>query len=309
MDILWGTKAAASDAWAGAVVGVIIDSEARRATHVLVRLGWIIRRVIAVPIDGAGRSDANAVYFDMAFSEMRALPSDDASGLRLSRETRVAFHDRSGRRVLGVRMSDGDKRLTHLVLKGKITENRLLLALEDISGIEADFFATADEGLEPDDLPSYRMDDDIENDIWEALFASGDISPTDLQGVEIAVVDGQATLAGNVRERATAKDIGVILRNVEGVLSVEDAAASDREVELSLAAYLSREHRDIFDQLLVHCQMGRIEISGAIPTEASMHAILQQVRSTPGVRTVEENLVIANAAPGETEHEVSEARP
>ena len=309
MDILWGMKAAASDAWAGSVVGAIVDAEHRRVTHVMVRRGAIMRRIIAVPIGSAGRGDANAVYFDMTFSDMRALPADTASGIRLGHDTRAEFGGGGGPRVMGVRMSDDDKHLTHVVLKGMIMENRLLLALEDIGGIDEDYITTAEEALEPDDLPSYRRDGDIENDAWEALFASGDLSPTDLHGIAIAVVDGRVAITGNVREREAARDIGDILRTIEGVLSVEDEAVSDRELEISITALIAREHWAVRDQLLIHCQMGRVEIGGPMPTAASLHAIMQQMRSMPGVRSVEDKLVMANTVLDEPGQEVSAATP
>ena len=309
MDILWGTKAAASDAWAGTVLGALISPGHRRITHLLIRQGFVFRRSIVMPIERAARSDADAVYFDMTSSEMRALRSDSVSDLSLSRRTQAEFHNGRRPRVLGVRISDEDRGLTHLILSGLIGEDRLLLSLQGVGELEGDVIAITDDALEPDDLPSYRRDRDMKSDAWEALYASGYISPTDLHGIEIAVAEGRAILTGNVRERDAAEDIGVILRNVEGILSVEDGTVSDRELEMSLTALLAREHRDISDRLRVHSQLGRIEISGPALAETSMHAIMQLVSSMPGVLAVEERSATPNAVPGEPEQKVSEARP
>ena len=309
MDIIWGTKAAASDAWAGTVLGALISPGHRRITHLLIRQGLVFRRRIAIPIDKAARSDADAVYFDMASSEMRAMRSEDVSDLSLSRRTRVEFHGGRRPHVKGIRISDEDGGLTHLVLSGLIGEDRLLLSLRGVGELDGDIVAINDDALEPDDLPSYRRDMDIKSDAWEALYASGYVSPTDLHGIEIAVAEGRAMLTGNVRARDAAEDIGVLLQNVDGILSVEDGIVSDRELEMGLTALLAKEHWDISERLLVHSQLGRIEISGPAPEDASMPAIMQLVRSMPGVREVEHKPATANAFPGVPEQEASEARP
>ncbi|MCH7625572.1 MAG: BON domain-containing protein [Chloroflexi bacterium] len=227
----------------------------------------------------------------------------------MSRKTHARFHNGRNPHVKGIRLSDESGELTHLILSGMFGEDRLLLSLQGVGEIVEDVIVITDDALEPDDLPSYRQDRAIESDGWEALYASEDISPTDLHGIVIAVVDGRVAVTGNVRERKAAEDVGASLRKVEGVLSVEDETFSDREIEMSLTVVLAKEHRDVSSRLLVHSQLGRIELSWPASADASMHATMQLVRSVPGVRAVENNLARANAFPVGPEQEASEAKP
>ena len=290
MDLTWGKGVASTDRWFGVLDGVWTASEGRRATHLVVKRGFLLSRKFTVPFEHLARCNRDGVYLGLSTLELLALPragggNSGPSGVLLDRSTGVMLDGGLRPRLTGVRISSDATSLTHVMLKLRgLARRTMTLPLDSIAELRAGQIAAS---LGPPDLPSlpsYRPDPDIETDVWEVL------SPVDMKGIALTVTDGIAVLEGNVRTPEVSDEASRLARSVEGVASVESRLVSDWEINLAVAEALAHIDPSLSESVAVHCHLGTVSLQGLVRSERAKRAILQGAREVRGVRAVTDEI-------------------
>ena len=291
MDLIWRTGVAATDAWAGSLEGALVASDTMRVTHLVVKRGLLLSTRFVAPFERLARGDHQGLYLDIPIAEVLGLPKlrglhEDPSQVALTPRTHILLADGSQLRLKGLRLSQGVPSLTRLVV-GRAGRVSFLLALDKVIELGISNITVGIGQGELSSLPTYRLDEGIDEDLWEALCAAEGISDTDLEGVRVQVVDGLATLEGNVRTSSAVAAAEGTAWAVNGVADVKNRLISDWDIELAVASYISRESPGLSGHIVVHIQLGRVTLEGNLPPKSDKNKIIDGVSSIPGVLSVE----------------------
>ena len=210
----------------------------------------------------------------------------------LTPRTQVLCSDGKRLRLNGLRLSREDNSITHLISGKRTGSGNILLAIDKVTGISTARISLSIGSGELGALPAYRRDRDIENDLWEVLYASDEIIDADLKGVQAHVVDSVVVLQGNVRDPIAAAETERLARTVKGVVGVKNELANGRDVGLAVATYVAKEARELLDGIFIHSQLGTITLSGYASSEEVKSELVHDIPSIAGVRGVEDGVQI-----------------
>ena len=302
MDLNWGMPVASADTWVGILAEVVLAVDENRVTHITVRRGLVLSRRFIVPVRHLKRWDHEGLYLNVPVSEVLDLPKLPLEGgtgpaANLSPRTRIVLDDRTGLRLKGLRLERQDSSLTHLIVaRPGLGRRSLLLPLDRIIELGSARIALDLETADLIGFPDYRLDRDIKGDVWEALYASEQMSQVDLKGIRVHVVDGLVALEGNVRTSSVARQAVAIAASVSGVAGTDDRLVSDWEIDLAVASYVSKQVPEYSAGIVVHTQLGTVILEGHLSSDQARDAIARGIRSIAGVRSVE-NLVDTPSPP------------
>ena len=305
MDLSWGRGVASTDAWIGPLDGAVVALDANRVTHLIVKRGPLFPRRYVVPIERLERWDQEGLYLGVSILEVFTMPAIRDHGgspgtAALTPRTRVVPNDGVSLRLKGLRLTQGEHALTHLIVSHRpLGQRSLLLPADKAAGLDSRQI-TLGIGMgraEIDNLPAHRLDHHIESDIWEALYASADISQVDLKGVVVHVVDGVVALEGNVRGPQAAQQAEGVVSSVSGVVGVNARLMDDRDIDLAVASYISREAPRLAADVIVHTQLGTVILQWTVPSTHVRRAMIYGIRLIPGVQVVEDRLEVRAPAP------------
>ena len=293
MDLIWGAGVASTDAWIATLDGAIVSRDDNRVTDLVIKRGLIRPSRFAAPVERAERCDPDGIYLSLSTPDLSALLSvgqtETDSSAAVTSRTRVLLEDGSRLRLRGLRTSREDCCLTDLIAGfAAPVRRRLLVPVDAVTLLGRDEIGVSIRGPELDGLPSYRLDRDIEDDLWEALYSSGELSRADLGGIRLRVEDGLVTLEGNVKASSVGTEIKAALSPVDGVAGVTNRLVSDWDVDLAVASYISGAVPKRSNGILVHTQLGTVRLDGHIAKEVDRDPIVQGVRSIAGVVAVED---------------------
>ena len=142
------------------------------------------------------------------------------------------------------------------------------------------------------DQPVYRYDSDIERDLWEVLRESQELSPVDVQGVQMGVSNGDVVLEGNVRDRTAVEQVRRLVGAVDGVLSVDGRLVNDWDLELGIASAVARIDSGLSGGVEVSSHLGTVALRGRVPSRQVKEAVLRAAAGVEGVRHVREVLSV-----------------
>ena len=295
MDLIWGAGVASTDAWIATLDGAIVALDGNRVTDLVIKRGLIRPRRLAAPLERAKRCDPEGIYLSLSTPDVSALSSagqaETDSSAVVTSHTRVLLKDRSELRLRGLRTSREDSSLTNLMV-GRTWpgRRRALVPVDAVELIGRDEIGVNIRGPELDALSSYRLDRGVEDDLWEALYTSGELSRADLSGIRLRVEDGLVALEGNVTASSVGAEIEAALIYVDGVAGVTNRLIGDWDVELAVASYISGALPKHTDGISVHTQLGTVRLEGYVSKAEDREPILEGVRSIAGVRAVEDLL-------------------
>jgi osmotically-inducible protein OsmY len=242
------------------------------------------------------RCDPEAVYLCLSTSDVLVLPRmgkepPEPATVDLGPATAVLMENGLRLRLAGVRVSPGDSRLERLVVKRRIPGQRpRLIPVSTISEIGPGHIRVGAEAPGLSDQPVYRYDTDIERDLWEVLRQSQELSPVDVQGVQMGVSNGAVVLEGNVRDREAVAQVRRLVGAVDGVLSVDGRLVNDWDLELAVAAAVGRTDSGLSGSIQVSSHVGTVALRGRVPSSQAKDAILRVARGVNGVRSLEDRL-------------------
>lgn len=317
MDLNWGKPVAAADTWIGGLDGALLAPNTDQVSHLIAKRGFVLPTRGAVPLDRLARWDREGYYLDISILEFLALPRlrssyGDGTETCLSSRTRVLLADGTRLRLKGLRLSQDSS--VEFLLSSRRGPGRpsLLCPGDRVTDLGSQEVSVGISERDLEGLPQYRPDHDIENDLWEALYASEDISEVDLRGVRAHVLDSVVIVEGNVRARSAISGAERLARSVNGVAGVSNHLVSDWDIELAVASYISREVPDLAGEVAIRSQIGTVILDGRAPSNEAKERIIQGVQSLHGIQGIEDQIEVrppSAAAAGSTHGEGEAAMP
>lgn len=140
-------------------------------------------------------------------------------------------------------------------------------------------------------------DELLQSDVCDALRNTSTFNVDDSYlSIDVVVHDHVVTLRGNVRTIWRALLAETIARQVRGVWGVQNQIVGDDELRDALLQVLRREHLLRMAALRVEVALGHVTLRGSGATVEQSVAALVAARAVPGVRTINNELVV-NARP------------
>jgi osmotically-inducible protein OsmY len=145
-------------------------------------------------------------------------------------------------------------------------------------------------------MPSYRFDTDIEQDIRRRLLESVSLKSQD---VRVHVLDGQATLTGQVTSWAERDEAELLASEVRGVRAVVndvevnfERMRSDDDIRKDVIAALRRDVYLTSVGFAVDVSDGAVTLRGAVGSDYQRRRAERDVRWMQGVRKVDNQLEV-----------------
>ena len=292
MDFIWGQRVASSDTWLGHLTGVLVAPDTNLATHLIVKRGLLFSRRSVVSISNFDHYDAEGIYLNLPITEFLNLPKlrrgDTEPNIAAKTEdTEIHLDDGGKLQLKGLRFTGENHMLTHFIVTHPERGN-LLLPIDTATEfnsrrIKVNIVQTALTAL-----PVHRLDSGIEDDLSKALFQSDDVPQVDLSEIQAKVVDGIIQLRGNVRTPVVVNEVEKLAHAIRGCVAVDNQLASDWEIDLAIASYISRILSRLSDSLIANTQFGKVSLEGNLSSDADRDAIIQGVKSVPGVKEIDD---------------------
>jgi osmotically-inducible protein OsmY len=312
MDLIQGLAIAATDRWSGKLDGVAVDAESKRITHLIVKRGFLFAKRYYVAIDNVARCDHEGIYLNISMSEAFS-PSDSEEiiqhGISVSLDSKSCVETLGGPslRLKGVRVDSKTSGVTHLILHER-GEDDLVISVDHLMDMSSSGLSLDIREGEAANFPLYRQDNEIEADVWKALYESEEISDVDLKWVTINVMDGIVTIRGNMRDPSGVTEAEVVTALVPGVAAVVNHITSDWDIELKIAQVIANTAPRLSNDLSIHAQLGVVSLYGHVSSEKEKDDVLRAIPSVRGVRSVQDSLEVrATVAVAVSEKDQSES--
>jgi osmotically-inducible protein OsmY len=139
--------------------------------------------------------------------------------------------------------------------------------------------------------PPARTDEAIRGDVLDAL-SRLDLPRAFRAGVRLDVRDGVVHLSGNVRTPAHARLLVDAAGAVPGALGIRNGLVDDESLTFRVAQALTAHPTVRRAHLRVDSRLGRVGLSGALPSEAARGTATTLATSVPGVSGVRNHAAV-----------------
>src|SRR5216684_3436075 len=147
----------------------------------------------------------------------------------------------------------------------------------------------------PDDklnaLPPYRSDKELQQEVESILY---DLTPLhiDLKAINIRVLDSVLYLEGNISSTLRSDIVRDQVLGVEGLMEIKNRLVADDQLAADLALALGQDDRTRDLPIGVYPRLGVVRLSGAVHNSQQKAAAEEIAKSFPGVRSVNNDLVV-----------------
>lgn len=284
-----GCRAQFTDRWQGTLTSFEVTDE-WRVLNVAVTFGVFKRTTLRLPFERATAWDAEHVAFNCTAAEVlaREVPPVASPARPLSAETPLALQ---GAQLLGA-LVEAERRTAVELVIGKRLGRRLRVATNHI-GFEGKVLTLT---VQPDTLPDYVSDGELEFRVRDALAVDRFLTPDDRRCLTVAIVDGRVTMSGNVRTKIAREQAERAAMRVPGVVSVENRAISDIELEPMIGQALQAAGVAHAVNVYIRSSLGDVTLDGTAPSARAVEDIVRAISRVPGVRSVINRVAIAAPA-------------
>jgi len=216
----------------------------------------------------------------------------------------VVFRDpvlcRSGKlgRVALVLLNRQAHHATHIVVRkgwaGALwTKRDIIVPLDWATEITPKRITVAAEPWQLEQLPEYRPDDEIAEDVRQALYDDPAFQEgADFFSMRVEVHDGVVELRGNVRNSTRKWEAEQIARRVPGVLGVRNELIPDDALERQVERVLKHDERLQVQDLRVEALLGLVHLRGRVRAPEQRELAAQITRHETGVQAVNNALQV-----------------
>jgi osmotically-inducible protein OsmY len=147
----------------------------------------------------------------------------------------------------------------------------------------------------PDDklnaLPPYRSDRELQQEVESILY---DLTPLhiDLKAINIRVLDSVLYLDGNISSTLRSDIVQDQVLGVEGLMEIKNRLVADDQLAADLALALGQDDRTRDLPIGVYPRLGVVRLSGAVHNSQQKAAAEEIAKSFPGVRSVNNDLIV-----------------
>ena len=177
---------------------------------------------------------------------------------------------------------------THIVVRRRTLRKRdIIVPLDWVTAITPQGIILDAEMWQVDQLPDYRPDDVIEEDVRQALYDDPAFQEgADLYAMRVSVRTGVVELRGNVRNSTRKREAELIARRVGGVLDVRNLLVADDELAWTVERALKQDDRLEIEVLSVEAILGLVHLRGRVGTPEQRAGAAEVARHVPGVQAI-----------------------
>lgn len=279
----WGQKVATDAGWTGRLRTAFLAPRSDRFTHILVKRG-LFGGTALVSLEGATQQADGTLILGTQTADS----GQPKGSVRFSAKTEVHCKVGGSIPVRGLVLDIGSHALTNLLVGGG--RNVRVVPATHFEKMTSGSPSTSLDAAQIDDFLVHRADNEAQRSAAAALVEAG--LADGYRAVQVVVTGGIAHLAGNVPFPLDAEEAERAVRHVRGVLSVENALHSDRDLEVAAAEAMAMEGVTRQGLVLTRSILGRITLSGHLDSTDHIDRAVALVESVPGVRLVEHEIVV-----------------
>jgi osmotically-inducible protein OsmY/sporulation protein YlmC with PRC-barrel domain len=196
-----------------------------------------------------------------------------------------------------------------VIHQGRLHGHSVRVPTAWIAALERDAIQLTEPCTALQDLPEYRPDHVILEEVERALDQDEAVHRADAASIAVSVTDGIVTLRGYVsdgRNVARAEDLA---RGVRGVRSVNNVLICDAQILLDVAQALARDARTRDSAIGINATHGAVVLFGEVSHPSVRSAAEDVVARVPHVRMVFNQLTVRGMAPTEEDTRMLLPRP
>jgi uncharacterized protein YrrD len=232
LELRPGALVVGTDDGLGRVDALLAIPGSGQVSGFVLREGLLFGHEVTVPIDAVERTEDSRVHVRLSAAQVDSLADIRARGLTRSPEgqeppkavgERVVCRDGEVGSLVLVFLDTATDRVTHLVVRRDGSVGRDTIVPVAWAREITDDPIVLDASCEQlERLPEYRPDLEITDAVSSVLWYRSDLRPPDVRHVTVRTRDGIVQLTGMTRTEQSRKAIDAHVRDIEGVLGVND---------------------------------------------------------------------------------------
>lgn len=286
----FGSPVLTDDGEEGSLDSLIVDAPSRAITGLRARFGFFGRELYTLPLSVIRHATPERVELHATYDELKRDYSTVTAVALLNTGTQVIVGNKSVGKLTQVTVNRETQVLRHLVVRS--LRGELVVPASGITAIEGrriviEASASAAEGM----LTPYRPDEELHEEIRSVIFDYPRLR-VDLPGIGIHVIDGVLWLQGHVSSDLNKRLVRDQLVNIRGLSAIHNELIADTDLASSVAMALAKDPRTAQGRIGVYPRLGDVSLRGRVRTEAARAAAYEIAHSVPGVKDVENELVV-----------------
>jgi osmotically-inducible protein OsmY len=288
----FGSKIFCSDGDGGILAHVLFDPATRSIAYIGVKQGRLFGKNGYLPFDSVLSATGEGITLRVKRSDVYAATSQMPGYATLTSKSVVENTKSAAKGTLmlvAVHPTSGE--LAYIVVHELRSGQDTLLQQEYITALDSNRVTVSIPEEKLHSLPSYRPDSVLQQEVESALF---DFTPLhiDLKAIKVRVLDSVIYLDGNVSSALRSDIVQDRVSGIEGLVEIKNRLVADDTLAADLALALGQDVRTRDLPIGVYPRLGAIRLSGAVHTSQQRAAAEEIAKNFPGVRSVENNLVV-----------------
>lgn len=288
----FGRKIFCSDGEDGVLVHVIFDPATRRMTHIGVKQGRLFGKAVHLPFDSVVSASGDGVTLRVKRADVAAATGEEQGGAILDNKSVVENAGSAARgslMLIAVHPEHGE--LAYIVAHDLRPGQDTLLHESYVTSVAADKVTVSIPDDKLNALPPYRSDRELQQEVESILY---DLTPLhiDLKAINIRVLDSVLYLEGNISSTLRSDIVRDQVLGVEGLMEIKNRLVADDQLAADLALALGQDDRTRDLPIGVYPRLGVVRLSGAVHNSQQKAAAEEIAKSFPGVRSVNNDLVV-----------------
>jgi osmotically-inducible protein OsmY len=287
----FGAPVLTDDGEEGTLDSLIVDPATRAITGFRVRFGRFSREALALPITVIRHATPERIDLHASRDELRHDQARMVSATLLNQGTQIVAGGKPAGKLVQVTVNRETQVLRHFVLERGLGAEWLIAAgRSPVFEGKRITVQPASSDLSSN-LTPYRPDEEIHEEVRAAIFDYARLR-VDLPGIGIHVIDGVLWLQGHVSSDLNKRLVQDQLTNIRGLSELHNDLIADTDLASAVAMALAKDARTMRERIGVYPALGTINLRGRVRSESARAAAYEITRGVPGVRDVENALVI-----------------
>jgi hypothetical protein len=271
---------------------VSFDPATRRMTSIGIKQGRLFGKIVYLPYSSIVDATGEGVTLLITRAELAVASKKELGGALLDNKSVVERDGAGGRGTLMLTaVQPGSGQVAYLVAHQLRPGQDTLIRQDQITRIETGRVLVSISDADLQAIPPYRPDDELQQEVESILF---DLTPLhiDFKGMKVRVLDGVLYLDGNISSSLRGDIVQDQAMGVLGLLEIKNRLVGDDKLAADLAMVFGRDERTRDLPIGIYPRLGVVRLSGAVHN-AQEKAIAEEVAGKfPGVRSVENDIVI-----------------
>jgi osmotically-inducible protein OsmY len=288
----FSSKIFCSDGDGGVLAQVLFDPATRSIAHIGVKQGRLFGKNVYLPFDSVLSATGEGITLRVKRSDVYTATSQ-MPGYAVLTSKSVVENTKSAAKgslmLVAVHPTSGE--LAYIVVHELRSGQNTLLQQEYITALASNWVTVSIPEEKLHSLPSYRPDSVLQQEVESALF---DFTPLhiDLKAIKIRVLDSVLYLDGNISGALRSDIVQDRVSGIEGLVEIKNRLIADDTLAADLALALGQDVRTRDLPIGVYPRLGTIRLSGAVHTSQQRAAAEEIAKNFPGVRSVENSLIV-----------------